>query len=258
MFWDQIREWKKLAYDYMYNQDQHIDHERGNIGEILLETVTEGFKRTIFTYKTTKVGRPSEFLPYNVDFLKEYEKVERKLRNNTISNVNLNEIRDCKTNKKINREWARKRIQDIEKRRKQCLKQVLEEMKIQFTEKEINRLILKSNADISYKILSKLYNVGVRKIKEVLSIQGEYSGDYLNEDRIALFISIELSDGSIVEIDGARYEEAKKQAYKDFKDPDSYFDDLSKILNVPLDAIRTYHTDGGKLGIRKLRTPHDS
>ncbi len=245
IFWEQIRDWKIRAF----MGDEHA--------EVLLETIVEGFKSVIFTYKDNKKGRPAKFLPHDIDILKKYHEVNKKLINNTIHNNNLDEIRDCKENQRINRDWAKRRIETILLSRKRCLKIVIDKMNLKFSEKQIDRLVHRTNADIAYNILAKLMNTGVRRIKEELAKKAEYGSNGWNGDRTILVLKIQISDGKFASIDYDRFCEERLKAHKKCDDPESIYSILSNKLGVPIEAIRSFYNGGDAfIDFRKARTPH--
>lgn len=251
VFWKQILEWKKEAYQIRY-----FENDEKNIPELLLETVVEGFKRAIFTYKYSKVGRPSKFLPEDFDVLNEYQKIQKELLDNLINNQDLETIRECKTDKTINRQWAKGKRKEIRDKRIKGIKRVFEGRKIKITTIQLKRQVQRTNANISYFILAKLLKTGETKVKKELAIQDEHIDSMTNYERLEFVIHIELPNNKTISIDWTKFDEARIQALQDYKDQDTYYETLSKKLKVPIEAIKTYYTHGGTPGFRKLRTPH--
>jgi len=245
IFWDQIRDWKISASEGDTN------------AEALLQTTVEGFKSVIFTYKGNKKGRPAKFFPHDIDIPKKYHELNKELIKNTIHNNDLIEIRDCKENQRINRDWAKRRIEDIVSRREKCLKIVIDKRYLKFSEEQIDRLVHRTNADIAYNILAKSMNTGVRRIKEELARKAEYGRNGWNDDRTVLVLKIQIADGKFVSIDYGRFGEERLKAHKECDDPEIIYSILSNKLGVPIEAIRSYYNGGDAyIDFRKARTPH--
>ncbi|MAT40549.1 MAG: hypothetical protein CL946_13210 [Ectothiorhodospiraceae bacterium] len=245
IFWAQIQVWREYAFDGDTN------------AEALLQTTVEGFKSVIFTYKDNKKGRPAKFFPHDIDIPKKYNDLNKELIKNTIHNDNLNEIRECKDKQRTNPDWGKRRVEDIVSRRKKYLKIVIDKMNLKFSEKQIDRLVHRTNADIAYNILAKSMNTGVRRIKEELAKKAEYGSNGWNDDRTVLVLKIQIADGRFVSIDHGRFGEERLKAHKECDDPESTYSILSNKLGVPIEAIRSYYNGGDAyIDFRKARTRH--
>lgn len=61
VFWDQLVKWNIDAFLGVQN------------AELLLETVVEGFRDRVITFKSKRTGRPSKHVPSNISIINEYE-----------------------------------------------------------------------------------------------------------------------------------------------------------------------------------------
>jgi hypothetical protein len=239
VFWDQLRDW---------NIDAFIGKENA---KLLLKAAAKGFEDAIMPYKTKRTGRPAKSLPPEIDIIEEYFKVQQELLKYAIEDGQKKEINkyysDLEKGKvsKQDKELPN-RIQVNIKRRKRNLTTFLQEKKLEFLNTEIDKMVLKSNSEISIQILAKRYNVGIRKIKEQIAIEDP---DY------KFVVDFKLPNSTIKTIDYGRFCVERIKAQKESKDEDSYFSILSKKLGVPVKLLKT---DDYRIHPKQVRTPHKS
>ncbi len=235
IFWDQIYNWKFLAWDGDKN------------AELLLETVVKGFRNAIITYKSKSTGRPPKYIVADIDILNEYEQLQRKLIKNVIQDAQIKDVNKIK-NRKVS-----KRSKDLAKinklilqRRKSNLISFLQGEKIKLSIREIDKMVLKSNSEISIQILVKRYNVGIRKIKERMAIEDP---DY------KLVVDFKLPNSTIKTIDYLRFCVLRDKAREESNSIESYFSILSEKLGVPVESLKKQIPYIHPI---QVRTPHKS
>jgi len=131
-------------------------------------------------------------------------------------------------------------------RRKRNLTTFLQEKKLEFSNTEIDKMVLKSNSEISIQILAKRYNVGIIKVKKQIAIEDP---DY------KYVVDFELPKSKIKTIDYIRFCVERDKASEESKDEDSYFSILSERLDVPAKILQTQKPT---LHPIQVRTPHKS
>ncbi len=237
VFWDQLVKWNIDAFLGVQN------------AELLLETVVEGIRDRVITFKSKRTGRPSISLLPEIEIIEEYFKVQQELLKYAIEDGQKKEINkyysDLEKGKvsKQDKELPN-RIQVNIKRRKRNLTTFLQEKKLEFLNTEIDKMVLKSNSEISIQILAKRYNVGIIKVKKQIAIENP---DY------KYVVDFKLPNSKIKTIDYGRFLVERIKAQKESKDEDSYFSIFSKKLGVPVASLKTYTYH---IHPKQVRTPH--
>jgi len=239
VFWDQLVKWNIDAFLGVQN------------AELLLETVVEGFRDRVITFKSMRTGRPPKSPPPDIDIIEEYFKIQQELLKHAIIDYPKKDIdKYCSEVEKgivskQNPQLVNVIKENIE-RRKRNIATFLKEKGLKFSKREFDKMVLKSNSEISIQILAKRYNVGIRKIKEQIAIEDP---DY------KFVVDFELPNSTIKTIDHIRFCVERGKAKKESKDEDSYFSILSKKLGVPVKLLKT---DDYRIHLKQVGTPHKS
>ena len=176
VFWDQLVKWNIDAFLGVQN------------AELLLETVVEGFRDRVITFKSMRTGRPPKSLPPDINIREEYFKVQQELLKHAIIDYPKKDIdKYCSEVEKgiVSKQNPQVNIE----RRKRNLTTFLQEKKLEFSNTEIGKMIRKSNSEISIKLLSKQYDVGTKMIKELLDKSlGKLTEGQFNTAWVATFL----------------------------------------------------------------------
>ncbi len=237
VFWDQLRDW---------NIDAFIGKENA---KLLLKAAAKGFEDAIMPYKTKRTGRRSKSLPPEIDIIKEYSKVQQELLKDAIIDYPKKDIdKYCSEVEKgivskQNPQLVNVIKENIE-RRKRNLTTYLQEKELKFSNTEIDKMVRKSNSEISIKILAKNYGVGTKNVKERIAIENP---DY------KLVVDFELPNSTIKTIGHIRFCVERDKAREESNSIESYFSILSKKLGVPVKLLKT---DDYRIHPKQVRTPH--
>jgi len=239
VFWEQLVKWNIDAFLGVQN------------AELLLETVVEGFRDRVITFKSMRTGRPPKSLPPDINIREEYFKVQQELLKHAIIDYPKKDIdKYCSEVEKgivskQNPQLVNVIKENIE-RRKRNLTTYLQEKELKFSNTEIDKMVRKSNSEISIKILAKNYGVGTKNVKERIAIENP---DY------KLVVDFELPNSTIKTIGHIRFCVERDKAREESNSIESYFSILSKKLGVPVKLLKT---DDYRIHPKQVRTPHKS
>jgi hypothetical protein len=240
LFWEQMKFWKIRAF---------MGEKKA---EGCLEAAMRGINKT-WRLPGKPKGRPPK--PAIPNVLMDYLNIQRKLTDSRLFDTHKKELDDL--SRKVDKTWAKERIDKIIDDRRKKLKEFIEKNKIgnriiNLSDKELTSLARKTKSEMAKYLLAKSLNLGIEKIKQRIADE---------DPRFKEALRVKLLDGKVITIPRDKYNQAWIETLKELEacgeanNNDKFCESMSSKLEVPYEAIEKFQSEAELVDL-PLRIPH--